>query len=175
VNILSEILNSGNGQVLRQMANQFGLDESDARNAIASLLPALAAGLKKNTEGSKQGTDDLLSALIEGNHSGYVEDPDTLTRDRAVEDGNSILGHILGSKDVSRKVAGKASTNTGIAPDVLKSMLPILATVVMGALSKQTSAGSGGGQGIDALTSFIDLDGDGSVADDLLDFARKLF
>jgi hypothetical protein len=54
-------------------------------------------------------------------------------------------------------------------------MLPILATVVMGALSKQTSAGSGGGQGIDALTSFIDLDGDGSVADDLLDFARKLF
>lgn len=174
MNILSEILNTGNGQVVKQMANQFGLDENDARDAISSLLPALTAGLKKNTAGTSGGVDDLLSALIKGNHSKYVDEPDTLTRDHAVEDGNSILGHILGSKDVSRKVADKASDNTGINPAILKSMLPILASVVMGAMSKKTSGGSSG-QSLDALTSFIDLDGDGSVADDLLDFARKLF
>lgn len=174
MNILSEILNTGNGQVVRQMANQFGLDESEARNAISSLLPALTSGLKNNVAGSGQGADDLLSALIKGNHSRYVDEPDVLTTNRTREDGNSILGHVLGSKDVSRKVADKASSNTGVDPGILKSMLPILATVVMGALSKQTSTGSGG-QNIDSLTSFIDLDGDGSVADDLLDFARKLF
>jgi hypothetical protein len=42
------------------------------------------------------------------------------------------LGHILGSKDVSRQVAAQASTRTGISELVLKQMLPAVATLAMG-------------------------------------------
>jgi hypothetical protein len=54
----------------------------------------------------------------------------SLLADRA--DGNGILGHILGSKDVSRQVAAQASARTGIGADVLKKMLPLVATLAMG-------------------------------------------
>lgn len=172
MNILNDILGAGNGRIVQQMASQFGLQESDVRGAVASMLPALSEGLKKNVSRSPQSTDDLLSALGGGSHARYVDEPEALAEQNTKNDGNNILGHILGNKDVSRKVAGQASAKTGIDPDTLKSMLPVLATVVMGALSKRTSGGS---SGLDSLTSLIDLDGDGSIADDMLDFARKLF
>lgn len=174
MNILNEILNAQDGQVLGQMAGQFGLQQDDVRNAVASMLPALTEGLKKNVSRSSGGIDDLLAALSGGGHTRYVEQPEALAHPEARQDGDNILGHILGSKEVSRQVADRASGKTGIDPATLKGMLPILATVVMGALSKKTSGGSQN-TGLDTLSSFIDLDGDGSVADDLLDFARKLF
>jgi len=45
---------------------------------------------------------------------------------------------LFGSKDVSRAVAGRAAEQTGIGADVLKKMLPMVATMAMGSLSKQT-------------------------------------
>ena len=58
-------------------------------------------------------------------------------------------------------------------------MLPIVATMVMGSLSKQTgaegrSAASGDG-GLGILSALLDADGDGSIADDLLGMAGKFF
>jgi hypothetical protein len=174
MNILNEILNARDGQVVQQMANQFGLGQNEARDAMASMLPALTEGLKRNVSNSRNGVDDLLAVLSGGGHARYVDQPEALSEQRTKEDGENILGHILGTKEVSRQVAGKASGKTGIDPATLKSMLPVLATVVMGALSKKT-AGVSGNTTADTLTSLIDLDGDGAVTDDLLEFARKLF
>jgi len=44
---------------------------------------------------------------------------------KTVQDGNGILGHIFGSKDVSREVAARASAQSGVGADVLKKLLPI--------------------------------------------------
>jgi len=173
MNIFNDILNARDGQVMQQMASQFGLQQNDVRDAVASMLPALTEGLKRNVAGSERGGDDLFSALSRGGHDRYVDQPEALAEPGTRQDGDNILGHILGGKEVSRKVAGRASSKTGIDPGTLKSMLPILASVVMGALSKKTAGGSRD-TGLDSLTSFIDLDGDGSVADDLVDFARRL-
>ena len=174
MNILDEILNARDGQVVQQMADQFGLQEDDVRNAISSMLPALAAGMKKNVTASDRGAADLLAALDRGGHARYIDEPETLSDSATIDDGNSILGHVLGSKEVSRKVADRASTSTGLNQDTLKQLLPILATVAMGALSKNRPTRSGS-DGLGALAQLIDLDKDGSVADDVLDFVRKLF
>jgi hypothetical protein len=80
-------------------------------------------------------------------------------------------------------VAQKASEKTGIGPDILKKMLPVVASMVMGSLSKQTSdpgfqkaAASGQSSGLLGMISpLLDADKDGSVADDLLGMAGKLF
>ena len=116
----------------------------------------------------------MLAAITKGSHSRYVDEPETLGMDSTRDEGNSILEHILGNKENSRSMANQASANTGIDASILKKMLPVLASVAMGALSKNSSAQSSAAPSLDGLASFIDLDGDGSVADDLLDFAKKL-
>ena len=154
MNILDVILN--NGTVVEQMAKNFNLDPNSAQSAIKHMLPALTRGVQKNVQ-KEGGLEGLLGAIASGQHSKYVEQPDLLGQQSTVQDGNAILGHILGSKDVSRNVAGHAAKETGLDFGLLKKMLPVLATVVMGSLGKQTQqkgileqamgglAGGGGG------------------------------
>jgi hypothetical protein len=130
----------------------------------------------KNNISSDNGLDSLMKALQTGGHERYVDQPDSLTDGQAVIDGNGILGHILGSKDVSRSVAEHASANTGLDSSLLKQMLPLVATMMMGSLSKQASGGgvnASGGIG-DLLGGLLDTGGDGSVVDDLLGIAGRL-
>jgi hypothetical protein len=57
-----------------------------------------------------------------------------------VTQGDDVLARIFGSKDVSRAVAADASTRTGIDPQTLKKMLPMLAMMVAGYMAKQPGA-----------------------------------
>ena len=120
-----------------------------------------------------------MAALAAGTHQRYLDDPSTITDAATVQDGNGILGHILGSKDVSRQVAVQASARTGIGTDVLKKMLPLVAALAMGALSKQTaSAGQGGTAAAEPgvlgmLAPLLDSNKDGSVADDVIGMMGK--
>lgn len=182
--LIEQILAAQGGALSRQLGGRFDLSEGQAREALAQLLPALSQGLKKNAA-TPGGLEALLEALQGGNHQRYLEDPQELDRPETIDDGNSILGHILGSKDASRKVAMSASESTGINPGVLKKMLPIVAAMAMAALSKQASSSGALNQaqrgqspstsGADSLLSLLDFDKDGSVADDLLGIARKFF
>ncbi len=202
MNLINSILQ--NGAALQQIAKQLNLNPSDVQNAVQHMAPALSRGIQKNIS-SPGGLEGLLGALSKGNHQQYVENPSTLGQDTTIQDGNAILGHILGSKDVSRNVAGHAAQQTGLDSGLLKKMLPMLATVVMGSLSKQSanagllpgSSGNSGGGGLlggllkglsgggqargggnpalDMLSGFLDSDNDGSVVDDLLGMAKKFF
>lgn len=181
--LLDQILNAQGGAQLQQLAGKFGVSEHQARDAMAHLMPALAQGLKTNLT-SPGGLDSLLAALQGGQHQRYLDNPQELDRPETIADGNNILGHILGSKEASRQAAARASEKTGLDPGILKQMLPMLATLAMGALSKQASTGaqgqlqggtaSRGGQA-GSLLSMLDFDQDGSVVDDLLGMAKKFF
>ena len=137
LNLMDMILNTRGGAAKQQMGQQLGLSEDQTTAALKALLPALSAGLKANTS-RPGGVEALLGALQTGNHAQYLEQPETLSQPQTIADGNAILGHLLGSKDVSRSVASAASQKTGIGEDVLKMALPIVASMVMGSLSKQT-------------------------------------
>ena len=183
MNLLDMILNTQNGGMIDQVAKKFGLGSSDTKNAIGQMLPSLSKGIQNNL--SKQGgLDSLLGALQKGNHKKYLDNPDLLSKDDTVADGNNILGHILGSKDVSRNVAGQASAKTGLDAGILKKILPLVATMAMGAMNKQVSGGSSlSGLAPDRqsssllgnLSSFLDADKDGSITDDLLNLGKKFF
>jgi len=188
MNLLELLLNAKDGGAVSQLASQFGLSQDQTTSAVQNLLPALAGGLQRNIN-NEGGLDSLVSALTNGQHQRYLEDPSTLSSDGAREEGNGILGHILGSKDVSRQVAALASTRTGISESVLKQMLPAIATLAMGALSRQTASpaaaaagvsglagGTSAGGGIlGMLTPLLDRNQDGSIMDDILGSASKLF
>lgn len=182
MNILNAILGANDGRAVGALAQQFGLSTDQASSAIGALLPALAGGLQRNVT-QQGGLESLIGALTGGNHSRYLDNPATLSSPESILDGNGILGHILGTKDVSRAVASNAAATTGIGEDVLKKMLPIVATLAMGALARQTASAGGPGQvsaaamsdNIGSLASFLDLNRDGSVADDVMGFVGKLF
>lgn len=137
INLLDMIMSAQGGNTAQQVGAQLGLNQQQSQSAIAALLPAISSALKQNTA-NPQGLGGLLSALQKGNHEQYLENPQMLGQVESVTDGNAILGHLFGSKDVSRAVAGHAAQKTGIGADVLKKLLPLVATMAMGSLSKQT-------------------------------------
>lgn len=181
MNILETVMKAGGGAIVKQMAGGLGIGESQAQGALNQLLPALARGLSHNAS-SKEGLSSLLGALSQGKHNEYLDDPNKMANESAVQEGNGILGHIFGNKDMSRNVATRAAEKTGLGADLLKKMLPLAATLAMGALSKQASGSGLLGEGTSApasglmgLASFLDFDKDGSIADDLLGIVAKRF
>jgi hypothetical protein len=178
MNILESILNAQNGAAVKQMGQQLGLGEDQTMSALSALVPALAGGFQKNMQ-SSGGLESLLGALSGGQHARYVEDPSSLAG--ATADGNGILGHILGSKDVSRQVATRASAQTGIDPAILKQMLPLVAAMMMGSMSRSqasparaaASTDPGGGL-MSMLTPMLDTNRDGSIVDDVMGMLGKL-
>jgi hypothetical protein len=181
MNILDTIMNAGNGAAVRQIGSQLGLDETQTTSALSALVPALSAGLRQNLQ-TPDGLSGLAGALSAGNHQRYVENPAVLGDPATVAEGNSILSHILGSKDVSRQVAVQTAAQTGLGPDVMKRMLPLVATLVMGAMSRHASTGgpssltTGGAGGLlEMLGGALDANKDGSALDDITGMLGRTF
>src|SRR5690606_12490528 len=96
----------------------------------------------------------LERALKSERHQRYLDDPDRLTDEDAREDGNNILGHLFGSKDVSRGVAARAAEDTGFDASLIRKALPLVAGLAMGALGRQAKSGGNGG-GLGALGGLL--------------------
>ncbi len=168
MNIIDLVLNAQGGSAARTAGQRAGLSPDQTTAGLSALVPALTAGLHRNAS-QPGGLDALLSALSNGRHAQYVDDATTLARDETVGDGNAILGHILGSKEASRAVAAQAAAQTGLGADVLKKLLPLAATMVMGSLAKSRSAPAGGGADLlGMLAPMLDANRDGSIVDDVL-------
>jgi len=180
MDILDLIRGAQGGNAVQQLGQQFGLDDRQVSSALSALVPALATGVKSNVSDG-QSLDSLIGALSGGQHQRYVDDPGTLGQADTVADGNGILGHIFGSKEVSRQVAGQAAAQTGIGEGVLKAMLPVVAAMMMGAMSKRigqpaalgADAGTGGGL-LGMLTPALDSNRDGSMVDDVAGLVSRL-
>ncbi len=157
MNILDAIQGSHGGGAIQQLGQQFGLEDSQVTSALSAIVPALAAGFHQNVS-SPQGLEGLLGALTGGDHQRYVDDAGALAHPDAIADGNGILSHVLGNRDVSRQVAANAAGQTGIGADVLKRMLPVVAAMMMGAMSKhvnQPAATSSAGGGLESLLGML--------------------
>jgi hypothetical protein len=168
--------------LIDQMAQQLGIDSSQARQGMAQLAPAVARGIQRSAAAPQGGggLEDILQILGSagagaGNSGGL-----------GAVDGNAILGQIFGNKDVSRNVAGHAAEQSGLDGSLLRQMLPLVASAAMMILSQQGQQGQRGGAPLGAqgqqggstlgmLNQLFDADGDGSAVDDLLTMARKFF
>jgi hypothetical protein len=134
---------------LSAIGRQFGLDEAQTRAALDALAPVVAAGVRRNAQ-SPEGLQDIFSSVLTGGRGRALEDEQALQFENAKSSGDELLGQIFGSKDVSRGVAQQLSASSGIGAAVLKKLLPIVASIVMGQVAKKMGAGgasSGGGLG----------------------------
>ncbi len=178
MDLLDLLKSSGGSDGIGELAGAVGLGSSDTDKLIGALAPALMRGLQKNTA-SDDGLAGLRNALQTGGHERYIDNPSLLRDEATRSDGNKILGHIFGSKDVSRNVAAHAAKETGIDSGIIKKVLPLLAGLAMGAMSKKSAGGralgSSASQG--GLGPLGDLlgGGDGFGLDDVLGLAKKFF
>lgn len=149
LSLFDMLANAQQGHGMEALARQFGLSQQQAQAAVEALLPAFSQGLKQNTA-DPYGIGAFMTAMASGNHAKYFEDPAKAFSPSGVSEGNGILGHLFGSKELSRAVASQAAQVTGIGEQVLKQMLPVIASMIMGGLAKQSNSqlqagGLGGG------------------------------
>lgn len=142
------------GQIggLQSMANELGVDESEVARGADALLPAILGGVKKQAQHQSGGLEEVLGMLGQAGGGGLLEQV-LGAQPTDVSSGNDILGQIFGSKDVSRTVAASAAAQSGLDASLLKKMLPMLAMLVMGYMTRQRggaaddAAAPGGGLG----------------------------
>jgi hypothetical protein len=165
---------SGGDKSLGSLAKGLGLDAAKTRDLVGALAPALMRGVQKQAQ-ADGGLDGLMKALGSGGHQRYLDDPDLMQSSASRDDGNKILGHLLGSKDVSRNVAAEAAASTGIDAGIIKQALPMLAGLAMGALSKSSNSGKSLESSLPGLLGGL-LGGKGGAGlDNVLGMARKFF
>ncbi len=157
-------------KIVNALAGQFGLEGGQATSALSGVMGALAGGVKKNAQ-QDGGLESLMGALQSGNHAQYIDQPEQALQSQEV--GNGILGHILGGKEQSRAVAAQVEQSSGVSASIIKQMLPVIATMAMGAMSKNASAqglmGSAvKGVALKGLMGMLDQDKDGSPIDDIM-------
>ena len=178
MNLMDLLKTTGGSDSVGRLAEAVGLGSGDTAKLVDALAPALMGSLKKNA-GDDRGLAGFRRALETGGHDRYLDDPALMGSEDTRTDGNRILGHIFGSKDVSRNVAAAAAGETGIDAGLIKKALPLLATLAMGALNKKSSAGreigsSAQSGGLGPLGDLLDMGGKSGL-DDILGMARKLF
>jgi hypothetical protein len=127
---------------LSAIGQQFGLNAEQTRAALEALTPVVASGVRRSAS-NPTGLQDILNSALNGQRGNDF--------DTATTSGNDVLGQIFGSKDTSREVAQQLSATSGIGAAVLKQLLPIVASIVMGQVAKKMGGGntssSGGGLG----------------------------
>ncbi|MEN8207636.1 MAG: DUF937 domain-containing protein [Candidatus Fermentibacteria bacterium] len=173
MSLFDSVIDAGKGLVVKELAKKVGLSDDLAKSAISLLVPALSKGLDQNAS-SKSGLESLLSVIQSGSHREYVDNPESIGSSETVKDGNSILGHIFGSKEVSRQIAGVISSKTGIDTEVIKKMLPMVAAATMGTIEKEDEGASESSSSGFDLKSLLGTEKD-SALDGILSLAGKLF
>ena len=177
--ILKELGPAGMAQIARGL----GADESAMGSAIAAAVPAIIAGMANNTR-QGDGAESLSTALNDHSPSIFEDLGALLGGGDAVSDGAKILGHVLGQRRPA--VEENIAKQSGVNSNLIMQLLPILAPLVMGYLSRQKQsqgldAGSLGAMlnaerqqvetrqpGLGGLAAILDADGDGSIIDDVL-------
>src|SRR6478609_1483195 len=128
---------------LQELADQWGVDESEVEQAAHTALPALLGGLQANAH-DPAGAQSLASALTDhqGTNVSGLADVDE-------RDGQKIVGNIFGGNtdQVVSQLGGVGSGVGGSGPagSLVQKLLPILAPIVMSWLANKI--GQSGGLG----------------------------
>lgn len=130
------------------LATQLGIPREEAQRGAQALLPAIVGGMGDRAGGADAKDAQRLEGELTNLGGAGLADNVMGPEPTEISKGNQILGNIFGSKDVSRRVADHASQQSGLDPSLLKKMLPILAMLAAGYMSKRAGGQQGGLGGI---------------------------
>ncbi|MGH6834634.1 MAG: DUF937 domain-containing protein [Methylocella sp.] len=133
---LYEILrNAQGGHALDNLATQFGITAAEADAAVKAVVPALSAALVKQAS-EPHALGSFLGALGEGQHLAAFADPAAAQATATAQKGSDVLNQVLGSHNAREEIALRASSATGLSQDMLAKMLPVIASMIFGGLTR---------------------------------------
>jgi hypothetical protein len=134
-NLFDILQNAQGGQAMQNLAKTYGLSPEQTQAAVEALLPAFSMGLQRTTTDPTQ-LQSLFGMMNASPHRSAFEDAMAAFGQQSTVNGNDLLGALFGSKDMSRAIADQAATMSGVGANVLKSMLPVLASMLAGGISQ---------------------------------------
>jgi Bacterial protein of unknown function (DUF937) len=138
MNLVSLALQFLGPAILSKMAGSLGVNSTIAQKAVMAAVPAILAGLlgKSTQPGGAQVLSDVLGKQdpgLLGRLGDMIGGPQQKT---IVEQGSSALGSLLGNSTMG-SLAGALSKYAGLGDGPAKSLLGMLAPVVLGQLGQQ--------------------------------------
>lgn len=142
---LSEIINNAqDGKAVENLAQQFGITPDQAQAAVQALIPAISSGLlQKAAQPGNLGS--IISAITDPDHHAAFANADAAQSDTTAEKGSDVVEDMFGSNHIANQIAQQASSITGLRPDVLAQMLPVVVSIVLGGLAKSAQNQGFGG------------------------------
>ncbi len=164
----AEFMKQFGPDVTRNLSTTLGLKPKAARQVAPAVIPMILGGLKRQMQ--TQGGPDRLNHILNKYGSADVLDRiDEEMSTRAQQaDPDPRLGGLLGDSGVQATQA--IGQRFGIDPQKLMGLIPMLAPLILGALSRKRDRG---GSGLEGLASMIDRDGDGDILDDIGGFLSR--
>ncbi|NUJ78766.1 DUF937 domain-containing protein [Methylocystis sp. FS] len=165
---LDEILQSAQGgQLVSNLAQRFGLSDEQMDRAIKALSPALEVGLSNAAERPllfEKVLGDIASPLRVAafDDPGAAQDADSLAQSR------QLLEDLFGSPAAAGQVVQVAARESGLRPDILSQLLPVLVSVLIGGLFKNVSNRGLGG----VLGQLVSSGALGSILEQMLGGGR---
>ncbi|MGB5084145.1 MAG: DUF937 domain-containing protein [Methylocystis silviterrae] len=165
---LDEILQSAQGgQLVSNLAQRFGLSDEQMDRAIKALSPALEVGLSNAAEQPllfEKVLGDIASPL----RAAAFEDPGAAQDADSLAQSRQLLEDLFGSPAAAGQVVQVAARESGLRPDILSQLLPVLVSVLIGGLFKNVSNRGLGG----VLGQLVSSGALGSILEQMLGGGR---
>ena len=191
MNAISQMITQQlSGAASQQIAARLGVSESTANMAVGVAVPLILAALARNAA-QPEGAQDLHQAIARDHDGGILDNVLGYLGNPQQGNGAGILGHVLG--DQRGDVENNLAQATGLDQGSAGSLMEMVAPMVMGAVGRtqqqngfdssglanylgeqqQQQAAAPGMMGM--LSSMLDSNKDGSMADDLTRIAGSFF
>ncbi len=142
---LSELLQAAHGgDAVATLAQKFGISPDQANAALAALSPALAQGLQNHMQ-NPEGLSQILGHLSDPAHQAAYGDAAAVDAPAAANAGGDLLGQIFGGSANVGQIVQHVGQETGLSPDLLNKLMPVLASLTMGGVAKSMQEGGLGG------------------------------
>jgi len=167
---IDEFMESYGPEVTRQMSSNLNVDRGTVQKLIPQLAPLILSGLKrqKDDQGGDARVDHILNKYGDASVLNNINDFIASKTNDTAADAN--LGGLLGTSG-GTLAAQTLSKKMNIDSSVIQKMIPVLAPLILGALSRKRD--TTGSSGISGIGSLLDANGDGSIIDDVAGFLLR--
>lgn len=164
-NFLEEFMGSMGGDVASQISGKLGIDQNTVNQILPQVVPMILGGLKKQKDehGGQDRVDHILNKY--GSASNLDNLGDLFSSKANEQNPDPNLGGLLGNS--GSQAVNMLSNQFKLDSGSASKLIPMIAPVVLGFLTKKRDNGGAGSSGISAL---LDQDGDGSILDDVAGF-----
>jgi len=163
---VSEFMRQFGPDVSRELTSNLGLTPKAADRVIPQVIPMILGGLKRQmeTRGGPERLDHILNKYGSEDVLGRIGE--VMSAQARQTNPDPQLGGLLGPSGI--QASQMIGRKLGISAEKAMSLIPMLAPLILGALSRKKN--QQGGAGLGGLAALIDRDGDGDILDDIAGF-----